>query len=208
MTKTCSTRLIALACLGLVVEWATASAATPSACGILCGGWQLDAAVSDALQPQLEAAFQHYKEPQPKRLKRTNSSDVATMAQEELDATLGPSVRRPPREELRAELVRILTSPTNLTMAAKGDNILIASGSTSARQLTPGEPHARVDSEGTARIRCEWLQNRLVVTETYDRRRQSRETYELQPRGIMVITRSVERPGLPTIKLRSVYRRA
>jgi hypothetical protein len=183
--------------------------AAVTGCGELCGNWKLDASASDALVPILDAAFQRYKVPRTRARRSTNSRDIEAMSRDALDEALGPRLQRPDGIELRADLTKILTPPPALTFGTKAADILIAAGEHDTRRLTPGEPHARVDTEGTARIRCEWQQGQLVITEKYDHSRNSRETYSIQPRdGSLSIVRSIARPGLPVVTVRSVYRRA
>jgi hypothetical protein len=180
-----------------------------SGCGELCGNWQLNASASDKLAPILDAAFQRYKVPRQKLRRSTNTRDIDAMSRDALDEALGPRLQRPEGDELRADLTKILTSPLTLSFGTKASDLVIAAGEHNSRRLTPGEPHTRVDTEGTARIRSEWLQGHLVITEKYDRSRNSRDTYLIQPRdGSLLITRSIVRPGLPVITVRSVYHRA
>ena len=88
-----------------------------------------------------------------------------------LEASIGPIIDRPDRDELRTQILLALAPPQRLSIAADGADVLIGADSRSPRRLSPGVPHARVDSEGTARIRCSLEPGKLTVSERYDRRR-------------------------------------
>ena len=186
--------------------WATAS-------GINCTGlcdesWQLDTAASDDPAKAIETAVLAYKEEKPKR-PRGHTSDLASMYRAEDEASLGPLFLRPRREELRQELVRRLTIPPQLRLSVVHGDILVDESRGSPRRFTPGEPHARVDAQGTANIRANWSGNKLVIREDYGRKISNRETYALDSHGLqLIVTRVLERPAMPDITLRSVYRRS
>jgi hypothetical protein len=193
----------------LLLAVAPASASTPaSACTALCGEtWQLDTAASDDPAKAIETAVLAYKEEKPKR-PRGHSSDLASMYRAEDEASLGPLFLRPRREELRLELVRRLTIPQQLRLSVVHGDILVDESRGSPRRFTPGEPHARVDAQGTANIRANWTGNKLVIREDYGRKVSNRETYALDSHGLqLIVTRVLERPAMPDITLRSVYRR-
>jgi len=186
--------------------WATASGTN---CTGLCDeAWQLDTAASDDPAKAIETAVLAYKEEKPKR-PRGHSSDLASMYRAEDEASLGPLFLRPRRDELRQELIRRLTIPQQLRVSVVHGDILVDESRGSPRRFTPGEPHARVDAQGTANIRANWSGNKLVIREDYGRKVSNRETYALDSHGLqLIVTRVLERPAMPDITLRSVYRRS
>lgn len=117
--------------------------------------------------------------------------------------------KRADATRLREELLAALTGPTTFVLADNGDEILLRVPSRPERRLTANRSHARVDQYGTAEIRASWRNDdSLLVTESYDRRRNQSESYALQRDGTLVITREVERPGIKRLKVRAVYRRS
>jgi hypothetical protein len=85
--------------------------------------------------------------------------------------------------------------------------VLISADGQTAQSLTPGEPHARVDRYGTARISVRWRGQQLEVSERYDRRNHQEKTYALHGADSLQVLQVIARPGLPRITVRSVYRR-
>jgi hypothetical protein len=184
------------------------SATTAPACASLCGKWLLDVQRSDVAATVLDAALLEYNEPKAKRPNTRSSSDPVRQIEDEMERSLGPIHDRPGRVELRAELLRLLSTPNMLSFDAGGADIVIRGDSTLERRLTPSKPHSRIDEEGTATIRSSWDAGRLLVSERYDRRRQYTETYLVQRTdGTLLVTREVRRPGLKQLRLRAVYRR-
>lgn len=192
----------------MLLASAAAWSSQPVGCGTLCGSWQLDASRSDAAESTLDQALAGYRDPKPKRIRRGGSGGdpLADIEAGAIDA-LGPIHDRPERDLLRSDLLPLVRAPQALTLGAQGKDILIRSGERTQRKLSPGEPHSRVDAEGTAKIRCTWQAGRLVVSEIYDRKRRYVETFELQRAdGSLVVTREIERPGLKVLRVRFVYR--
>lgn len=195
--------------LAVLLTWGLPVAATTlPGCNPLCGRWQLDPAVSDPLEPALDAAFARFKEPRAKHMPEGRAGDIDSMSRAADEAELGPIYERPLRADLREVLVRTLTPPGTLELSSAASDILVATDGRKPLRLTPGEPHARVDSEGTAKISVEWRKEQLTVTERYDHRRQySRNLALRRSDGAMVLTQQISRPGLPTLILHSIYRR-
>jgi hypothetical protein len=198
--------LVPLLLLCLQVPAAKSGDEPGVACQKLCGNWALDAAASDPVEPALDAAFARFKDPKPERMHRGNFDNLESLSREADEVSLGPIMARPPRARLREELVETLRTPKTLLLGANDDDVLIGSDGHTPRRLTPGEPSARVDAQGTAKIRCEWRQGRFVISESYGRRNDSSETYALQG-DALIVTRVVKRQGLPELKLKSVYRK-
>jgi hypothetical protein len=92
-------------------------------------------------------------------------------------------------------------------LGEQGKQVLIRWGDNPERHLFPGEPHSRVDAQGTAKIRSEWKKDSLTINESYGSKREQTETYALLPDGTLQLTRVVERPEAKTMRLRSIYRR-
>jgi hypothetical protein len=184
-------------------------AASPVGCASLCGEWRLDAAASDAPDHALDAAFVNFKDPRPHHMRVPRGDDsVGVMSQTADEATLGPQIDRPRRQELRDELQGMLRQPQQLRLAARENDVLISADGRSPQSLTPGEPHARVDRYGTAKINVRWRGPLLAISESYDRRNQQETTYSLRPAdGTLQVLQVITRPGLPRITVRSVYRR-
>jgi hypothetical protein len=194
----------ALGLWALLLASAHAAGATPAPCRP-CGEWQLDPAASDAVAPAIDAAMARYKAPRRRRI-RAPRDDIDAQTQAEFEASLDEPVPGGPgsRNRLRENLQNLLDPPASLRVRQEGGDVVIeAPGET--RRVTPGEPHSRVDSLGTARIVSEWRRGGLTVTESYRRRTSNREIYALDAQGRLVVTRTISRPGLPSITLRSSY---
>jgi hypothetical protein len=198
-----------LSALGLVAALAAqdVSALSPTGCASLCGEWRLDAAASDAPEQALDAAFTKFKDPRPRRLRAPVGDNLGEIGQAADEAALGPMIDRPRRKELREELTGMLRQPQQLRLAAREGDVLISGDGQAPESFTPGEPHARVDRYGTARISVRWRGQQLVISESYDRRNQQEKTYALHGADSLQVLQVITRPGLPRITVRSVYRR-
>jgi len=198
-----------LAALGLMAALAAhdVSALTPTGCASLCGEWRLDASASDAPEQALDAAFTKFKDPRPRRRRAPVGDNLGEIGQAADEASLGPMIDRPRRKELREELQAMLRQPQQLRLAARDSDVLISADGQTAQSLTPGEPHARVDRYGTARISVRWRGQQLEVSERYDRRNHQEKTYALHGADSLQVLQVIVRPGLPRITVRSVYRR-
>jgi hypothetical protein len=188
-----------------------AGAAAPAAmaidCGALCGrGGGLYPAARDPVEARLDAALAAYRE---SRHREDNSKPYSLKGAEEQELleSLGPINDRPDRDELRTQLLAVLVPPETLQITLAGQEILIGADDRTARRYSPGEPHARVDAFGTAKIKTELSQGKLTISERYDRRREYVEAYGVQrAEGTLIVTRTISRPGLKPVVLRSVYR--
>jgi hypothetical protein len=172
----------------------------PPGCAWLCGNWVLDAAHSEAAEPVVDAALAKYKDvesPRPTRPSRIGPDSPPP----------GPGFGRPTRAQMRTELLALLASPAALTLSEQGDQVLIRAGDHPERRVFPGEPHSRVDAQGTAKIRADWKKDALVVNESYDSKHEQTETFALLPDGTLQVTLVLERPEAKTMRLRSLYRR-
>jgi hypothetical protein len=202
---------MAMGFLGLAIlgcAKARAQGAAPEVCATLCGSWQLDVAASDALGLILDRALVDYKRPRLKQPRIPAESNVEAMTRAADEAALGPIQDRPEKRVLRAELMQALAPASRMTIIADGTDILITALGSSAQKISPGEPHARVDEFGTARIRAGWQKQQLIVTEAYDRRHQLQRSYGWQRKtDSLLFSQRVTRPGMPATTLRSVYRR-
>ena len=171
-----------------------------------CGDWQLDAAASDSAEAAVEAAMAHYKEPRI-RIRRLPYGDIAAATEAEFQNSLDRMPGPESRGQMRQSLTQLLHAPATLSLHQDRDDIVIESEDTGRRRVTPGEPHARVDSLGTARIVARWTAGGLTVNETYRRKVSNRDDYVLEPStGRLKVTRSVSRPGLPALVVETVYR--
>ena len=169
-----------------------ATAAAPPDCGALCGRWLYDEAASDPVEAKLDAVLAGYKEPK---------------IEGEADSPMGQTIDRPRRAEMRARVLTALTPARTLQFTLAGPDVLIGADDRPARRLSPGVPHSRVDVDGTARIRTTLQPGKLTVTDRYDSRHETVETYAVDSRaGTLVVTLDVRRPGLKALRLRSVYR--
>jgi hypothetical protein len=197
-------RLLAALLLATLPAWG----ATPSGCATLCGSWQLDTVLSAAVEPVVDAALAEYRPPRAKRIPNASQDDMIGRIEEEMERSLGPIHNRPGRADLRGELLQRLEVPQKLSLEGRGDGLSIQGDGTLSRRITPGTPHARVDSNGTAKIRSSWKSAALVITEKYGRSNSYTETYAVQRSDdTLLVTREVRRPGMKILKIRSVYRR-
>jgi len=177
------------------------------ACGRLCAAWQLDAAASGDPQAAIDTAVAAYKEEQPKR-RRFSGSDIAALTKAELEDSLGPMRERPMRDELRKDLSRLLVIPATLRISQSGDEVKLDEGRGGPRSFDLDEAYSRVDEVGTAEISAQLKSDGFSVREKYKKGRGSnREAYQLEPRtDRLIVTRTVSRPKMPDIVLRSIYR--
>ena len=201
--------MMRLAAIALLFPLAAgiARAATPAACGSLCGEWRLDASASDRPEQLLDAAFQQFKEPKVRRPHIPNTDNIEALGKAADEQALGPILDRPRSRELREELQRVVQQPRSLAITAEGDDIRITGDGSARQSVTPGERSARVDSYGSARIDTRWRGAQLAVSEKYDRRNQQETTYQLGSDGALRVQQVISRSGLSRITLRSVYRR-
>jgi hypothetical protein len=205
-----------LLCAALLILAFPAGAAEPAGCGTLCGNWRLDTTASTAVAPAVDGALRTYSEPRAKRAQRTQRYDdgspqsTAEQIDDAMERSLGPIFDRPDRADLRTELMSLLSPPVLLNLDARGTDLLIQGDNQLARKLSAGTPRTRVNANGTATILATWKKSdRLTITERYDRKRRYYETYALQPAdGSLLVTREVQRPGLKTLRIQAVYRRA
>ena len=135
--------------------------------------------------------------------------DVAASAAAEpvVDAALEKFRSPDIKEQVRAQLLAVLSPPTALMLGEQGRQVLIRWDENPERRIFPGEPHSRVDAQGTAKIRSEWKKDALIINESYGSKREQSETYALLSDGTLQLTRVVERPEAKTMRLRSIYRR-
>lgn len=167
-----------------------------------CGEWALDATSSDDAQAVVDAAMSGYKPPRMRR-PRFTPGDIESESAAELESSLfvPPGARR---QELRDELLRLTRVPPALKLRQEGADIVIDQGPSDRRRFTPGEPHSRVDSRGTARIVAKLDRGALSVSESYDGKTGNRESYRADG-ATLVVTRVIERRGLPKLTLHSRY---
>lgn len=199
---------ILIAALLIITALPVLAAPAPSGCGTLCGSWQLDAGSREAALAAVEASLAKYKDPRPTRQSMPSANDPIEGIRAEMENSLGPIQRRPGREGLKAELLPRVMPPEKLVIEARGTDIILRTPERSERRLSPGVSHARVDAEGTAKIQCSWSDGKLIVSDKYDRRRQSIETYAVQRKdGTLVVTLEMRRPGLKALRIHSVYHR-
>ena len=194
--------------LGLGLPLVAAQAATP-ACTRLCAvAWQLDPLTSSDADEALEDALDEYKE-EKIRIRSTRSGDYSSMANAEMDESLGPLRRRPPRDELREELKRRLAIPTSLHISQDGKELRVNEGRGSPRRFDLDESYSRVDSLGTAEVKAKLAGNTFTITEKYGKGRSNREDYVVEAKtDRLVVTRTLSRPALPELIVRSVYKPA
>lgn len=189
--------------LSLAFAAAASAATSPPPCKP-CGNWQLDAAASDDVERALDRSFAEYKPPRMKRMRAPRGDIEAEAAAEfeyQLDRMPGPE----DRPQLRAEVTRLVAHPQTLRLSEDRSDIVIEAAGGPTRRVSPGEPHARVDSIGTARITSRWRSGALTIEEDYRRKTVNRETYAVDGTGRLKVTRSITRPGLPTVTVHSVY---
>ena len=167
-----------------------------------CGEWMLDAAGSDDAEAAIETALQGYKPPRMRR-PRFTPGDIESESAAELESSLflPPGARR---QELRDELGRLGRIPLAVTLRQENGDIVIDQGPNDRRRFTPGEPHSRVDSRGTARIVAKMDGGALSVSEQYDGKTENRESYRAEA-GMLTVTRVIERRGLPKVTVHSRY---
>jgi hypothetical protein len=170
----------------------------PAGCAWLCGNWVLDAARSENAEPVVDAALVKYREAESHGPAPRPGADSAP-----------PGVMPGPRTkvQVRKQLLALLAPPESLALTAEGDQVLIRAGDHAERRVFPGEPHSRVDAQGTAKIRSEWKKDALSVNESYGRKHAQTETFALLPDGTLRVTLVLERPEAKIMRLRSVYRR-
>ena len=177
-------------------------------CSPLCGLWHLEPEAGDPLDSALDAAFAKFKAPRPKRFEAGAPDNLKAMTRADDEAAQGAVYDRPLAEELREAVTRTLNPPRTLELSFAGKDILVSIDGRKPVRLTPGAPHSRTDSEGTAEIEVAWNQGQLTVSETYDRKRKYIRRLALRPSdGVMVLTQQIVRPGLPEVTMRSIYRR-
>lgn len=111
------------------------------------------------------------------------------------------------KEQVRAQLLTLLSPPTSVVLGEQGKQVRIRWDESLERRVFPGEPHSRVDAQGTAKIRADWKKDSLIINESYGSKREQTETYTLLPDGTLQLTRVVERPEAKAMRLRSIYRR-
>jgi hypothetical protein len=190
----------------ITLVWAGAAhsaKAPPPACKP-CGAWELDPANSEPVDPAIDAALARYKPPRPRRL-RASPGDIVGETEAEFEASLDRMPGMMDRSQLRDELKRLLQTPESLDLRQEGGDVVIEAKGSPKRRITPGEPHARVDARGTAEISSRWRSGALNVNETYTRKSANREVYLLEA-GQLRVTRTVTRPGLPDVVVRSTYK--
>jgi hypothetical protein len=195
------TALLLLVCLP---AW---SAGTPSGCARLCGKWVLDPAQSDSVAAVLDSALAGYKEPKPRRGRMPPPNDPLRTVQIEAEESIGPIFDRPYKDELRAELLALMKPPVTLSISEMDDEVILQGTGPLQRRVAVGRAHSRVDSLGTAKIRVSWKADALIISESYDRKRNQVETFALRKDGTLLVTQQVQRPGTRPIKVRTFYRR-
>jgi hypothetical protein len=163
----------------------------PPGCAWLCGSWVLNAEASDTPGVVVDVAMEKYKETSGSRRSPQSSN---------FD---GPETRA----QVRDRLIKEITPPPALVLGERGDEVLIKVEGVPDRRIHPGEPHSRVDSQGTAKIRADWKKDALVIEESYSGRHGQSETYALQPDGTLLLTRVFEREGVKPMRQRLAYRR-
>ena len=181
----------------LLLMQPTWSSEDPPGCAWLCGNWVLDAARSENAEPVVDAALVKFKA---REFPRGGPSGP-----EAESAPSGPM--RSAKEQLRTQLLALLAAPESLALAELGAQVLIRAGDHPERRFFPGEPHSRVDAQGTAKIRSEWKKDALIVNESYGSNREQTETFALLPDGTLQVTLILDRPQARTMRLRSIYRR-
>lgn len=199
-----------LALCGTILGMALASAhAGAPSCGRLCDvDWRLDETASTDVEDALDDAIDEYREEKPKR-RRSPGSDYEAIAKAELEESLGPMRQRPAREALREELQRLLVIPPSLRIKQDGKELRLEEGRGSPRRFDLDESYSRVDSVGTAEVSTRLTAGNFVITENYRRGRSNREAYAVDPKGDrLVVTRTLSRPAMPTLVVKSVYKPA
>jgi hypothetical protein len=194
-------RSFLLLAAGLSLSSLGAAATTPPACPP-CGAWRLES--SDDATAAVDAAMAKYK-PRKPRMMRVPTGDIAAESEAEFHNSL--EMPQPGyREELRAGLLKLATSPAELKVRLDGEDVVVEAAGGPTRRVTPGEPHARVDSMGTAEIASKWRRDGLLVTETYTGKTNNREAYVVDAaHASLTVTRTFERRGLPDVVVHSHY---
>jgi hypothetical protein len=206
MAKSRKAGRLAIPLLICLLAGTAASTAMAADCGELCGRWRLDPAASDPVEARLDAALAAYRESR-HHVDNSDPYSLKGAAEQELRESLGPINDRPDRDELRTQLLAVLTPPETLQITLAGQEILLGADDRAARRYSPGEPHARVDAFGTATIKTAFSAGKLTISEKYDRKREYVEAYGVvRADGTLVVTRTISRPGLKPLVLRSVYR--
>ena len=197
--------LLALAWLTWLAVCPGTALAAQAPCAKLCGSWSLVEAESSDVAAVIADAVASYKE-EKIRTVRHRSADLAVMAQAELEESLGPLRMRPQRDDLHKQLTQQLVIPEHLNVRLADAVVVLDEQRGSPRRFEAGEPYSRVDSIGTAKITIRRQPDELLVSEDYGRSRSNRELYKVAPKGNrLVVTRTIERPGLKTLSVRSVY---
>jgi hypothetical protein len=196
-----------LAVLGLSGA-AAASAAATMDCGSLCGHWQLDAAASDPVEARVDAALETWRPPRSPRL-RSDRPAGPPGAEPETPDFLRMPPNRPDRGQLRDELLAALKPSERLHISVAGADVVIGAtdDARAARRYSPGVPHARIDAQGTTRIRAALSAGKFTLTERGERGRDYAETYTVQRAdGSLMVERQITRAGLKTLRVVAIYR--
>jgi hypothetical protein len=192
----------------LCFQAAGAAVAAPS-CQDLCQSWRLDETASDNIVAAVDSAMQGYKPPSDRRRRISGGDSVEAMARAADEEALGPIHKRPIGDVVRDDLLQSLLQSRKLVLVAKGDDVAIARDTGTPQALSIDQPYARVDDFGTAKIRSQWQQDQLVVTEIYDRRRKLQRSFRFDKKqAALVLTQTISRPGLAPLKVTSVYRKS
>jgi len=195
--------LVALALLTLPAGAGEA----PSGCARLCGTWVLDATRSESAEPVINAALATYKEPKPRARPRPRPNDDPLYDEAYTVPDPAPATRQTGKDALRSRLLASLVPPASLDLGAQDKVILIRTAGTEERRVYPGEPHSRIDAQGTTKISTQWKKGTLIVTESHGRKRESMETFAVLEDGTLQLTRVVERQNLKALQVRAIYRR-
>ena len=179
----------------------------PSGCARLCGNWTLDATRSESADAAVDAALEKYKEPKAHKQAVMPLNPDQPLSATNTQVYLGPIAGPPTKAEMRSRLLALLAPPASLTVAANGDEILIRPPGGPERHAFPGEPHSRIDAEGTATIHTQWEKDTLVIDETYRHGYWQTDSFAPLADGTLQLTRVVDRPGVSKLRLRAVYRR-
>jgi hypothetical protein len=189
-----STFRAALALLLVLGGHASASDRDAAAAARLSGTWSLDTAASDDPQGKLREAIATRKEPRRRR-------------DPQLDEVFVPDEPRDPRRETQI-WENELAAPSLLTIKFGTNEIRVTTGERETRVFSPGQPYARVDSRGTARISSTWKGSSFEVRERYqryDRGGSRTDIYSLDRADRLVFTRVVQMPMFGAVTIRSVY---
>ncbi|MEO7775697.1 MAG: hypothetical protein ABIT36_11985 [Steroidobacteraceae bacterium] len=192
-------RTLIIAATGLLLASAGVIAADRNAALAqqLTGNWKLEPSASDDPQAKLVEAIATRKKP--RRPRREPAIDEVFIPDEPVD----------PRRETEIWQNELATPP-QLSINASGSDIRIGANERDLRSFSPGQPYARVDTRGTAKISSSWKSGSFEVRERYqryDRGGSRTETYALDKTGRLVFTRVVQMPMFGSITIRSVYSR-